>query len=455
MVRVRCLFFFSSRRRHTRLVGDWSSDVCSSDLVTVKCASDVPAPDIATVTASDLCGTVTVTHVGDVISEQTCANRYVITRTYQAEDACGNKATCTQIITVNDDVPPTVTCPADDLVIECADPDQASKIAAWLATASTSDNCAGVQLANSYSPAAFSDLCGNSGTQVVTFTATDACGQTAVCAKSITIRDTTPPAIACAGPVSVKCASDVPAPDIATVTASDLCGTVTVTHVWDVISEQTCANRYVITRTYQAEDNCGNKATCTQIITVNDDVPPTVTCPTDDLVIECADPDQAGKIAAWLATATASDNCAGVQLANSYSPAAFSDLCGNSGTQVVTFTATDVCGQTATCTKSIIIRDTTPPAIACAGPVSVKCASDVPAPDIATVTASDLCGTVTVTHVGDVISEQTCANRYIITRTYRAVDNCGNQATCTQIITVNDDVPPTVPCPADDQIGRA
>src|SRR5688572_31806455 len=27
-----CLFFFSSRRRHTRFDCDWSSDVCSSDL---------------------------------------------------------------------------------------------------------------------------------------------------------------------------------------------------------------------------------------------------------------------------------------------------------------------------------------------------------------------------------------------------------------------------------------
>src|SRR5256885_11199486 len=27
------VFFFSSRRRHTRLQGDWSSDVCSSDLL--------------------------------------------------------------------------------------------------------------------------------------------------------------------------------------------------------------------------------------------------------------------------------------------------------------------------------------------------------------------------------------------------------------------------------------
>src|SRR5262249_59957783 len=36
-------FFFSSRRRHTRLVSDWSSDVCSSDLVGMwgACAADV------------------------------------------------------------------------------------------------------------------------------------------------------------------------------------------------------------------------------------------------------------------------------------------------------------------------------------------------------------------------------------------------------------------------------
>src|SRR5690606_40932473 len=30
-----CFFFFSSRRRHTRFSRDWSSDVCSSDLLEV------------------------------------------------------------------------------------------------------------------------------------------------------------------------------------------------------------------------------------------------------------------------------------------------------------------------------------------------------------------------------------------------------------------------------------
>src|SRR5256885_7153471 len=38
-------FFFSSRRRHTRLQGDWSSDVCSSDLrkVAVFGSARIPA----------------------------------------------------------------------------------------------------------------------------------------------------------------------------------------------------------------------------------------------------------------------------------------------------------------------------------------------------------------------------------------------------------------------------
>src|SRR6266850_5034424 len=45
MCNLRSGFFFSSRRRHTRLQGDWSSDVCSSDL----------APDF-TAWAAETCG---------------------------------------------------------------------------------------------------------------------------------------------------------------------------------------------------------------------------------------------------------------------------------------------------------------------------------------------------------------------------------------------------------------
>src|SRR5436189_3944606 len=34
--RPRSFFFFSSRRRHTRYIGDWNSDVCSSDLLEIR-----------------------------------------------------------------------------------------------------------------------------------------------------------------------------------------------------------------------------------------------------------------------------------------------------------------------------------------------------------------------------------------------------------------------------------
>src|SRR5256885_14712326 len=40
MLCCRDVFFFSSRRRHTRLQGDWSSDVCSSDLGRIQDGSD-------------------------------------------------------------------------------------------------------------------------------------------------------------------------------------------------------------------------------------------------------------------------------------------------------------------------------------------------------------------------------------------------------------------------------
>src|SRR5437762_8167658 len=40
------VFFFSSRRRHTRYIGDWSSDVCSSDLVE-PARRDVALEDVA------------------------------------------------------------------------------------------------------------------------------------------------------------------------------------------------------------------------------------------------------------------------------------------------------------------------------------------------------------------------------------------------------------------------
>src|SRR5574339_405270 len=44
-------FFFSSRRRHTRSPGDWSSDVCSSDLHQTQWSAERPLPPPVSLTS--------------------------------------------------------------------------------------------------------------------------------------------------------------------------------------------------------------------------------------------------------------------------------------------------------------------------------------------------------------------------------------------------------------------
>src|SRR5215813_13285064 len=49
------VFFFSSRRRHTRCGRDWSSDVCSSDLVCAPFNTTCPKPVPLVCTAGTTC----------------------------------------------------------------------------------------------------------------------------------------------------------------------------------------------------------------------------------------------------------------------------------------------------------------------------------------------------------------------------------------------------------------
>src|SRR6185295_9184516 len=118
--------------------------------------------------------------------------------------------------------------------------------------------------------------------------ATDDCGNTSTCSASIFVQDTTPPTITCPMPVTVQCASLVPTPNAASVISIDLCDpTPVVTFVSDVTVNQTCANKYMVNRTYQSTDACGNIATCVQVITVFDNTPPSITCP-PSVTVQCA-----------------------------------------------------------------------------------------------------------------------------------------------------------------------
>jgi len=118
-------------------------------------------------------------------------------------------------------------------------------------------------------------------------------------------------------------------------------------------------------------------------------------------------------------------------------------ICADIGNNNVTLTVTDADGATSTCVAVVTVVDNTIPLITCPANITVSCAADVPAVNTATVIATDNCAT-TVSHVGDVITNQTCANRYTLTRTYKAIDASGNSATCSQVITVFDNTPPQI-----------
>ncbi len=278
----------------------------------------------------------------------------VTTNTYQVTDGGGNTATCSFTVTVNDTQAPSITCPAP-VTVSCA----ASVPPVNIASVTASDNCPGVAVTH-ISDVTSAQTCANRFTITRTYRATDVAGNFTECTQIITVNDQTPPTLTCPAPVTVSCASLVPAPNIALVTGvSDNCtGVLTVTHQGDVISAQTCANRYTITRTYRATDVCGNFAECTQIITVNDQTAPVITCPAN-ITVNAA-PGLCSAVVTF--TTTATDNCAGAVTIVSV-PASGSVF--PVGTTTVTSTATDVCGNSSSCTFTVTVVDNQPPVIVC------------------------------------------------------------------------------------------
>ncbi len=127
-----------------------------------------------------------------------------------------------------------------------------------------------------YSLSKSSFNCSNLGSNAVTLTVADIYGATATCTATVTVIDNTVPVITCSPNITVSCAADVAAANNTSVTVTDNCP-VTITHEGDVITNQTCANKYTLTRTYKATDASGNSASCQQVITVNDDQAPIIT----------------------------------------------------------------------------------------------------------------------------------------------------------------------------------
>ncbi len=150
-----------------------------------------------------------------------------------------------------------------------------------------------------------------------------------------------------------------PTPDIATLpditdecsvtslnapTATDDCmGSITATH--DATLPITHQGTTTVTWTY--DDGNGNTSTQPQNIIINDITDPTITCPAE--INQSVDPGSCTAIGISLGTPVTTDNCSIASVTNN-APASFSH-----GTKVVTWTATDVAGNMATCNQNVNI----------------------------------------------------------------------------------------------------
>eukprot|EP01137_Pigoraptor_chileana_P018492 Opistho-2@78054 len=388
--------------------------------VSIKCSDPVP---IAQVTAIDACpGTVAVTF--QETRTNSCANAYTLTRTWFAKDVCGNQSpTSTQQVQVTDNVAPVLNnVPADVSVACSAVPPVPTNITAR-------DDCDGapsVALAET----TIAGACANRYTIQRTWTARDACGNpTSVTQRIIVTDNVAPTLVGVPANVTVTCSTVPTAP---TVTATDNCGSATVTYT-QTRTNGRCANAYTLLRTWSATDACGQTTTGVQKITVNDTTAPVFSSPPPTtLTAEC------NSIPA-VPSLQATDDCnAAVNI--TFSSANVAGSCGQTYQIVRTWKATDECGNVATFVQTVNVQDTTRPVLnGVPANVSVACQS---VPAAAAVTANDGCDLAPVVTLTQTRSNTSCTQTYTLIRTWTARDACGNSATASQSVFVQDNTSP-------------
>jgi hypothetical protein len=231
---------------------------------------------VGTSVADNCDPTPAVTWEGDAISDMTCANRYKITRSYRATDSCGNSATCTQVITVDDQTGPVAV--SSGPIGSCYST-QALAEAAALANSSATDVCPG-----GVTPHAVTSGPPCAATIKVTFT--DVCGNVSNELVYNTRIDNTAPVFdgGCPRPtISVSadagsCTASASTVNVVTPTATDDCpGAIAIYGQRSDNNARSDTNPAGFaapfpsggtTITWHAIDTCGNESTCTQSVVV-------------------------------------------------------------------------------------------------------------------------------------------------------------------------------------------
>jgi len=404
--------------------------------VTILCTASTLPASTGSPTSSDNCDISPAITYTEATVAGPCPQQYTINRTWKSTDACGNFNTCLQTIFVQDNVGPMMTCPAN-ITILCS----ASTLPANTGTATGTDNCSASPVIT-YTDITAAGPCPQSYTITRTWKATDACANSSTCNQTIFIADNLAPTITCPPDITILCTASTAPANTGTATATDNCDLSPTMTFTDVTTSGGCPQAYTITRTWKSQDHCGNFITCVQIIVVIDNLAPVLTCPAN-VTIECT----VSTLPASTGTGTAIDNCDATPTVT-YTDVTTAGDCPQSYSIVRTWTAVDDCNNSSTCNQTIVVHDSTAPFIDCPASITVECtASTLPA-NTGNPTSSDNCdATPTVTYT-DVTVAGACPYEYVITRTWKSQDDCGNSSTCSQVITIDDSVAPAVTCPA-------
>ena len=267
------------------------------------------------------------------------------TVTWTVTDGSGNIKTATQTVTVNDVTLPTITAPANVIV---ATNNECSAINVALGTPLRADNCTVASVTNnglSSYPL---------GVTTVTWTVTDASGNTATATQTVTVNDTILPIIVPPAAISIFT-------NTTSCTATNIILQLPVTldncTVASVTNNAPVAFPIgVTTVTWTVTDGAGNSKTATQLVTVADNVRPTVI--TQNITIPLNLSGQA-TITANQINNGSTDNCGIASV--TVSPTTFN--CSNIGLNTVTLTVTDIHGNVRTATATVTVVDVSAPVV--------------------------------------------------------------------------------------------
>ncbi|MBK9420371.1 MAG: HYR domain-containing protein [Flavobacteriales bacterium] len=354
----------------------------------------------------------------------------VSTVTYTATDAAGNTTSCSFTITVVDNIPPAIACPANISVNASAG--TCGKVVAYTAPVGT-DNCSGVTTARTVGLASGATF--PVGVNTVTYTATDVAGNTSSCSFTITVVDNIPPSITCPANIIVTTNSGCNATGVVLglPTASDNCGVPTVTN-----NAPASYPLGATTVTWTATDAVGNTSTCMQTVTVTDNLDPIANCKPATISL---DGTGNAAVSASAVNNGSTDNCTIASIA--VHPNTFTAI----GAYTAWLIVTDIAGNVDSCSTTITVVDNNAPHAVCKDTTLYLNASGS-----ATITSAELDGGSTDNgFIASLTAGRTsfdCAHIGANNDTLFVTDNGGNTSFCVAIVTVIDTIKPVIACPA-------